>query len=251
MRDFQVLVVDDEKDSRVLMAHYLEDFGCQVIQARNGEDGIEAARQHQPDLITLDLMMPGMTGWEVLKHLKSDPELRHIPVVVVSIVAGEGRGRLLGAVDLVTKPFEREDLLRVLWRNLVRKRGGRILVCDDDPVLRKLLVEYLAGLGLETVTAEDGQEALEAVRTEAPDAIVLDLAMPEMDGMTFLERLRANPLHSGLPVIVVTGRELSRQELKELGDMASGVLAKDDDLQDRLKDMLGSIFQLSGAESAR
>ncbi len=92
MRDFQVLVVDDEKDSRVLMAHYLEEFGCRVITAEGGKQGIAAAHKYKPDLITLDLVMPGMTGWEVLKRLKADPELKQIPVVIVSIVAGEGAG---------------------------------------------------------------------------------------------------------------------------------------------------------------
>lgn len=244
MRDFKVLVVDDQKDSRVLMAHYLEDFGCEVIMANDGESGIAAAREHRPDLITLDLMMPGMNGWEALKHLKADPELRRIPVVVVSIVAGEGRGRLLGAVDLVTKPFEREDLLRVLWRNLVRKRGGRILVVDDEADVRKMLTEILTAAGLEVATAENGQEALAAIRTEAPDAVLLDLLMPVMDGMTFLEKLRANPLHRGLPVIVLTAKDLSRDEQKELTEMASAIVHKGDEVEEQLRDLLGSYFTL-------
>lgn len=251
MRDFLVLVVDDEKDSRVLMTHYLEDFGCRVVTATNGQEGIEAAREHCPDLITLDLMMPGMTGWEALKELKADPELRQIPVVVVSIVAGEGRGRLLGAVDLVTKPFEREDLLRVLWRNLVRKRGGRVLVVDDEEDVRQMLSEQLTEAGLEVVTAEDGQEGLEAIHREAPDAVLLDLVMPVMDGMTFLEKLRANPLHTGLPVIVLTAKDLTRQELKTLNDMASGVIPKGDEVAERLRDVLGSIFTLAGDDGGR
>ncbi len=245
LRDFKVLVVDDEKDSRDLMAHYLEDFGCRVYTATNGEQGLEAARDFKPDLITLDLMMPGMTGWEVLKRLKADRELRQIPVVVVSIVAGEGRGRLLGAVDLVTKPFEREDLLRVLWRNLVRKRGGRILVVDDDEAARTMLAQYLSSLGLEVVEASDGQEALEAIRMEAPDAVLLDLLMPVMDGMTFLQKLRSNPLHTGLPVIVLTAKELSRHEEKELADVASGVVLKGADMAESLREALGSMFTLT------
>ncbi|MDP2958858.1 MAG: response regulator [Longimicrobiales bacterium] len=245
LRDFKVLVVDDEKDSRDLMAHYLEDFGCRVYSATNGEQGLEAARDFKPDLITLDLMMPGMTGWEVLKRLKADRELRQIPVVVVSIVAGEGRGRLLGAVDLVTKPFEREDLLRVLWRNLVRKRGGRILVVDDDTAARTMLAQYLGSLGLEVVEAADGQEALEAIRLEAPDAVLLDMLMPVMDGMTFLHKLRANPLHTGLPVIVLTAKELSRHEEKELADVASGVVLKGADMAESLREALGSMFTLT------
>ena len=249
MRDFEVLVIDDERDSRVLMRHYLEDFGCGVITAKGGAEGIAAAKEQRPDLITLDLMMPGMTGWEVLERLKADPEVRDIPVVIVSIVAGEGgRGRLLGAVDLVTKPFEREDLLRVLWRNLVRKRGGRVLVVDDEPDVRQMLKEYLLAVGLEVVMAGDGKEALEAVRSDAPDAVLLDLMMPVMDGMTFLEQLREDPLHMGLPVIVLTAKDLSGAEQEQLGDMASAVLAKGDAVEDQLRDLLGSIFALSGAE---
>ncbi len=249
LRDFQVLVVDDERDSRDLMAHYLEDFGCQVLRAKGGEEGIDLARREEPDLITLDLMMPGMTGWEVLKRLKADAELRDIPVVVVSIVAGEGRGRLLGAVDLITKPFEREDLLRVLWRNLVRKRGGRILIADDDPGIREMLTSYLETLGLETAVARDGPETLEMVRTEAPDALLLDLGLPGLDGFSVLERLRDNPLHSGLPVIVLTGKELTGEDQVELVDMASGVLQKgESDVREELKRMLGAIFRLDEAE---
>ncbi len=244
MRDFQVLVIDDEKDSRVLMSHYLQEFGCRVITAPNGEEGIDAAREHHPDLITLDLMMPGMTGWEVLKRLKADPELRPIPVVIVSIVAAEGgRGKLLGAVDLVTKPFEREDLLRVLWKNLVRHRGGRVLVVDDEEDQRALLVEYLLSVGLEAVTAADGWEALEAVRTEAPDAVLLDLMMPKMGGAEFLERLRRDPLYTGLPVFVLTGKEVSAEEEAALTELASAVLLKRD-AAEHLGKLLSSVFRL-------
>lgn len=245
MRDFKVLVVDDEKDSRDLMAHYLEEFGCRVRTARDGEAGLAEARNFHPDLITLDLMMPGMTGWEVLKHLKADPELRSIPVVVVSIVAGEGRGRLLGAVDLVTKPFEREDLLRVLWRNLVRRRGGRVLLVDDDPNELASLGQFLTNAGLEVATAEDTASALEAVRAEAPDAVVLDVAMPGTEGFAFLERLRADPLHVGLPVILMTSRTLSPDESAQAQDQASAVLHKGPDLHRSLQSVLEQYFTLS------
>jgi CheY-like chemotaxis protein len=244
LREFSVLVVDDEKDSRALMTHYLEEFGCNVITASGGEEGLAKARQYHPDLITLDLMMPGMTGWEVLRRLKDDPELRAIPVVVVSIVANEGRGRLLGAVDLVTKPFEREDLLRVFWRNLVRKREGRILVVEDDVGDRTLIESLLGSLGLEVVTAENGRTALELIRVEAPDAVLLDLVMPVMDGMEFLNRLRSNPLHRGLPVVILTAKDLTREQLMELGDMASGVVKKGPDMGTGLTRTLGSMFAL-------
>jgi CheY-like chemotaxis protein len=236
--------VDDEQDSRVLMTHYLEEFGCSVLTAPDAVSGIETARRERPDLITLDLMMPGMNGWDALKALKKDPELRDIPVVVVSILAGEGRGRLLGAVDLVTKPVEREDLLRVLWRNLIRRQGARVLVVEDDPSGREMLTQHLKEAGLEVTAVANGQEALDAVNREAPDAVILDLLMPVMDGMTFLDRLRSNPYHRGLPVIVVTAKDLSPREREELAEKASGVIAKGDGVEDRLKELLGALFPI-------
>ena len=244
LRDFRVLVIDDEADSRVLMSHYLEDFGCSVLTADDATEGIETARRERPDLITLDLMMPGMNGWDALKELKKDPEVREIPVVVVSILAGEGRGRLLGAVDLVTKPVEREDLLRVLWRNLVRRQGARVLVVDDEEDYRDSLMAHLEGAGLDVQTAANGQEALDSVASEVPDAIILDLTMPVMDGMTFLDRLRSNLYHAGLPVIVVTAKDLTSQEREELAEKASGVVEKGEGLEDRLTEVLGALFPL-------
>ena len=246
IRDFKVLVVDDEDDSRFLLTQYLEEFGCQVITADRAEKGIELARQVHPDLITLDLLMPGMSGWDALKKIKADPLIRDIPIVVVSIVAGEARGRLLGALDIVTKPVEREDLLRVLWRNLGRKRGARVLIVDDDSDTRALLEDYLDAVGLEVISAANGRDAFEVLAKEVPDVILLDLTMPIMDGMTFLDHLRGDPYHAGLPVIVLTSRDLSAQELQKLEEKASSVIMKSEEVEERLHEVLGSLFPISG-----
>jgi len=247
MRDFRVLVIDDEADSRVLMTHYLRDFGCQVIEAGSAQEGLALAREHRPDLITLDLMMPEMDGWEALERMKEDPDLRDIPVVVASIVAGEDRGRVLGAVDLLRKPIEREDLLRVLWRNLLRQRGRRVLVIDDDPDVQALMRETLESEGLEVRCASNGEEGLRAVEAEVPDVVLLDLMMPVMDGITFLEHLRSNPYHMGLPVIVISAKELTAEEREILARSATGVIAKGDEVGRHLRDMLGRIFPLDAA----
>jgi len=117
-------------------------------------------------------------------------------------------------------------------------------VVDDDAVTRTMLGEYLRGVGLEVVQASNGHQALEAIRMEAPDAVLLDLLMPVMDGMTFLERLRANPSHVGLPVLVLTAKILTRQEQRDLIDLASGVIMKDDSMIDQLREALDSMFVL-------
>ncbi len=246
-REFRVLVIDDETDSRLLMTHYLHDLGCRVLQASSASEGLALARERRPDLITLDLMMPGMSGWDLLRTLKQDDELRGIPVVVVSIVAAEGRGRLLGAVDLLTKPVDREDLVRVLWRNLVRHGPARVLVVEDDPDVRVTVSEYLKDAGLEVRAVANGQEALKAVDEEAPDAVVLDLKMPVMDGFTFLDKLRETPYHQGLPVVVLTGRELTSDDRKRLGEVASSVVEKGAEVEARLREVLGTFLPIGGS----
>jgi len=243
--DFSVLVIDDEQDSRFLMQHHLTDLGCDVITASNAEDGIKLARSQKPDLITLDLQMPGMDGWDALNVLKEDDETRDIPVVIASIVASEGRGRLLGAVDLLNKPVERGDLLRVIWRNLAARKGRRVLVVDDQADARDLMVELLREEGLEVETAENGAEGLRVVESFQPDVVLLDLIMPVMDGMEFLRQLRKNPYHFGLPVIVVTSKELTEEERVELAEKASGVVMKGDQVEGRLKEILRALVPTS------
>jgi len=218
--DFKVLVIDDEADSRLLVSHTLADFGCQVFVASNGKDGLQLAQEHHPDLITLDLIMPGMNGWEVLERLKSDKELRPIPVVVVSVVANEGRGRLLGAVDMITKPFEREDLLRVLWRNLGRRRGGRVLLMVEDVERRNALAEVVRDRGFD-VAEPNGAEFETALAREAPDAVVLDMALPDLHGVAALLALRGDRLHTGLPVLVVHRDGLNPKEREIIRELAT------------------------------
>ena len=246
---FKVLVIDDEADSRVLMEHYLGEFGCEVLEASSGREGLEMAREHQPDLITLDLQMPEMDGWEVLRCLKDNPEVKDIPVVVASIVASEGRGRLLGAVDLLNKPIDRTHLLRVLWRNLVNRAEHRILVVDDDPGIHELVKAQLEPEGLDIHGVFSGQEALDEVARETPGAILLDLAMPGMHGLTFLDRLRENPYHMGLPVIVITGKNLSDAEMELLSDKVSGVVLKGEGFEARLREFLTTLFPMASAKA--
>jgi PAS domain S-box-containing protein len=242
-RDFKVLVVDDEKDSRVLIAHYLEEFGCRVLTAGDGEQGIELAREHAPDLMTLDLIMPGMNGWDVLREMKADPYLRRIPVVVVSVVAGEERGSLLGAVDLVTKPFEREDLLRVLWRHLGRTRPGRVLLRIDSPGLHCELADFLGGRGLDVVVASPGAGLLDAVGAQVPDAVLVDLA-DEGNGLTSLAKLRESRLYRGLPLLVITEDPPDEATREKLAELFAVVVPREDPVA-ALDELLGVLFPIA------
>jgi hypothetical protein len=220
-----VLVIDDDADARLLLTKTLEKEGYRVATAGDGETGLRLARELAPAIITLDVMMPRMDGWAVLRRLKADSALREIPVVMVTIVADKGMGYTLGADDYLTKPVDRELLFHVL-RRFVPEGAGTILVVEDDADTRTVLRRTLERDGFAVFEAENGRQGLQAVEEARPDLVLLDLMMPVMDGFEFLERLRRD--HSGLalPVIVLTAKELSAAERELLNGTVHQVLQK-------------------------
>ena len=183
------------------------------------------AREFRPDLITVDLIMPKMDGWQLIKTLKSDPQIKRIPIVVVSVVANEETGKIFGAIDVVEKPLIREDLMAALGRNLTGSRAN-VLVVDDDPDARRIVTTCLAEEGIHTETAANGREAIEMLEHFSPDLVFLDLVMPEMDGMSFLDHIRADSRHCHLPVVVITGKDLSPHEIRHLSSETRGIIGK-------------------------
>ena len=220
-----VLIIDDEPDARLLLEEHVRSFGMRAVSAESGLEGLRLARELKPDLVTLDLKMPGMDGWSTLRAFKADPGLRHIPVVVVSVIASEARGTFLGRMDLVGKPVDRNAIEAAVRHNL---RGGsaRALVVDDDPDARLLLTTLLETAVEEVRAAEDGVQALELLQHYDPSIILLDLVMPRMDGMTFLRKLREDPRHAHVPVLVVTSKELTEAETAVLEHVTAGVVRK-------------------------
>jgi CheY-like chemotaxis protein len=226
-----VLVIDDEPTVRDLMHRSLAKDGFGVLLAPGGEEGIRLAREAHPDAITLDVMMPGMDGWAVLTALKADPEVRDIPVVMITIVDDRGLGFALGADEYLTKPIDRERLLRVLERF---RRDPTVLVVDDDAEFRQLLVRTLAGAGYVAIEAGNGVEALDQVRREAPGLILLDLMMPQMDGFEVVRQLRASPATHDVPVLVMTSLDLTPADHERLNGSVARVLAKGATARDAL-----------------
>jgi PAS domain S-box-containing protein len=238
-----VLVVDDELDSRTLLSHILDEFGCEVIAASSGEQGLRMAREFRPHIITVDLLMPHMDGWQFIRALKSDAEVRHIPVVVVSVLAGENRGRILGSVDVLQKPIVREELQAVLQRNLP-PTSPRVLVVDDEEDSRRLILSQLEGEPIELYTAANGREALEVMERHPPGVVLLDLIMPVMDGMAFLDTIRKDPRYKCLPVVVVTAKELTAGEVEQLRCQNFKVLNKAKAFEGELQRLLVELLSL-------
>jgi PAS domain S-box-containing protein len=211
-----ILVVDDDPDSRELLQRTLESEGYSVVTAADGEEGLALARELKPSLMTLDVLMPSMDGWSVLQAVKADPELAHIPVMMISIVGDKDLGYTLGAVECLTKPVDREQLRKLANQYARPAGGGHALVVDDDEGIRSLFCRALEEDGWSVDEAENGAIALEQVAKRQPDLVLLDLMMPVMDGFEFVMHYRKLEGCAQTPVIVVTAKDLDQRERQSL-----------------------------------
>ncbi|MEE8311828.1 MAG: response regulator [Candidatus Binatia bacterium] len=221
-----ILVIDDDPNARDLMARALERDGFEVATAASGDEGLDAARRLHPTAITLDVMMPGKDGWTVLQELQADAELRDIPVVMVSMIDDKSMGYALGATDYLTKPVDREQLLRALDRYRCPEGPCDVLVVEDEEEIRTLMRRTLQKVGWNVHEAVNGAEGLERVLEGRPDLILLDLMMPVMDGFQFLRELRAVAEWRDIPVIVVTAKDLTEEDRRRLNGAVTAVLEK-------------------------
>jgi CheY-like chemotaxis protein len=218
-----VLVVDDEVAVRDLMQRFLSKDGFRVVVAPSGDEGLRLAREFHPDVITLDVMMPGMDGWAVLSALKADPDVADIPVIMLTIIDDRNLGYALGAADYLTKPIERDRVVAVLQKY---RRDLPVLVVDDDAAVRDVLRRLLEAEGFTVIEAEHGRAALERVRDLSPGVVLLDLTMPEMDGFAFVAEFRRHAAWRAVPIVVITARDLSQDDRERLNGSVQQILHK-------------------------
>jgi DNA-binding response OmpR family regulator len=200
--------------------------------AWDGEEGFTKAVQLHPALITLDLLLPKVDGWDLLVRLKKEKETREIPVVIVSIVEERGKGFALGASDYLVKPVGREELMNALQRVSLRRPRQReeiaILTIDDDPMAVELVEAILTGEGFRVLRAYGGEEGLTIARRDRPALIILDLLMPEVDGFTVVEQLRSDPVTTTIPIIILTSKSLTPEEKERLNGKIAYLARKGD-----------------------
>ncbi len=218
-----VLVIDDDPAQRELMTRFLGREGFGALTAADGYAGLRLARALRPRAILLDVTMPGLDGWSVLSALKADPVLAEIPVVMVTFVEERGLATSLGAADYVMKPVKWERFRQVMDR--FRDFEGDVLVVDDDADSRHHVRTVLERDDWTVVEAGDGRAALECVASALPRVVLLDLEMPVLDGFAFLEAFRAVPGCADIPVVVLTARDLTREDRRRLQG-ASQILNK-------------------------
>jgi signal transduction histidine kinase/DNA-binding response OmpR family regulator len=228
-----VLVIDDDANVRELMERYLTKEGYSVRTAASGEDGLRLAKQIRPAAITLDVMMPGLDGWAMLAALKTDAHTHDIPVIMLTILDDRSRGYALGAADYLTKPVDWNRLGEIM-RRFAAAPGSPVLLVDDDPNHRELIGRWLTKEGWPVTEAANGREALARLDAQRPGLVLLDLMMPEMDGFEFLEELRRREDLGRLPVVILTAKDLTPEDVARLNGCVAQILHKQALSQDEL-----------------
>ena len=244
-----VLVIDDEPSARDMITRMLVKDGYRVVTAANGAEGLRIAAEVAPDVITLDIMMPGMDGWAVLSKLKADPVLAAIPVVVATIIDDRNLSVSLGAAGYITKPIDREHLSEVVRR--VRSTPGlkNVLIVEDDADARKLMRRLFEKEGWSVSEAENGSVALAAIESSPPSLVLLDLMMPVMDGFEFIEQLRKRSTGRDIPVVVHTAKDLTDQDRQRLRGSVDNVLQKGGHTNEVVKEVWQALERANAAHT--
>ena len=220
-----VLVVDDDPGVRELLGRTLSKDGFRVETAADGAAALRRARELRPDVITLDVLMPGMDGWAVLSALKSDADLAGIPVVMLTVVDEKPLGFALGVAEYLTKPIDRGRLAGVLRKHVPAGPAHTVLIVEDDTAARRVLRQELKKSGCRVVEAANGRIALQQL-TPPPDLVLLDLVMPEMDGFEFLDKLRKRNGPRRIPIVVITAKDLTEEDRRRLNGGVERVVQK-------------------------
>jgi PAS domain S-box-containing protein len=222
-----VLAIDDDARVISLYERYLNPQGYHVVSLTDPSMAKERVLEVKPYAVILDLMMPNIDGWSILTDLKSDPATRDFPVIICSIIDQTDKGFSLGAADYLVKPILEEDLVNALRR--LNKNGNirEILVIDDDSNDLRLFGKILTEQGgYKTILAQGGRKGWEAINARPPQAIILDLFMPDMNGFTILERLRENPSLRHIPVLIVSGGSLTAEQHRQLAEFGQRLITK-------------------------
>lgn len=223
----KILCIDDDPDALQILRSYLVPEGYNVTVAYSGDEGMKLAQQIKPALITLDIMMPQKDGWQVLREMKRDPQLKDIPVIIHSMIDNKPLAMSLGAIDVMPKPVDSKALLQRV-QTAVTSRDQYVLVVDDNKDYAVALKELLETEGFKARVANSGEEAIKILKEAVPAVIFLDVVMPGMDGFQVVRRLQGNEAWKKIPVVILSGKELTDKERDMLQSHIKDVLNKEE-----------------------
>lgn len=236
--DRHVLIIEDDISFAKILMQFFREREYKCIIAQQGNTGLSLARHYRPDAIILDMQLPVMDGAEVLKQLKNDPELRHIPVQIFSGYDRRKESLDLGAFDFIRKPVVAQDMQAAFNRivTFIRKKLKKLLVVEDNHQHNKAIRELIGNGDIESFPAHAGTEAYEMMQKEKFDCIIIDLGLPDMSGIDLLEKIKASDVLNKIPIIVYTGKDLNREEASRLNKLANTVVLKTANSTERLLD---------------
>jgi len=229
-----VLVVDDDPIIRRLLQETLSLAGFRVVSTGNGAEVVAMAQKHNPVLILLDVLMPGMDGWTVLRGLKQRAELAKIPVVILSNIADKMFAFSLGAADYLQKPINVEVLVPVVQYWVRRGESNTILIVEENNDLRAHLARQMEAANWKVAQASNGVEAMETLRRNRPSMVVLNWTLPELDSVQFMRQLQSVSNGIDIPVVALTDNHASAARQREMRDRVQRVVVKSDRTWDEL-----------------
>jgi CheY-like chemotaxis protein len=236
--DRSLLIIEDDLNFARILLDLVREQGFKGLVALRGDVGLAMAQEFKPSAIVLDIRLPVMDGWMVLDRLKHDPATRHIPVHIMSVEEGLQRSLQQGAIAYLQKPVSNEALFSALSaiKQFIERPVKNLLIVEDDELQRRSLMELIGNGDVSTLSVGTGAEALEALRSEHFDCMVLDLGLPDMNGFDLLEQIKQDPNLNYLPIIVYTGKELTPQEETQLRRVSESIIVKDVQSPERLLD---------------
>jgi CheY-like chemotaxis protein len=236
--DQVVLIVEDDAGFARVLLDRAREKGFKGIVAATGEAVPVLARRYRPNAITLDIGLPDVDGWTVLDRLKHNPETRHIPVHIISGTEDTIRGLKQGAIAFLHKPATKEALDQAFndIRGFVDRTVKRLLVVEDDEVQQQAIMDLIGNGDVKTTAVGTGAQALEALRQEPFDCMVIDLGLPDMSGFALMEQIRKDESLKEIPIIIYTGKDLTKKQETELRKLADTIIVKDVKSPERLLD---------------
>jgi hypothetical protein len=236
--DKVLLIVEDDSSFARIMLDIAHEQGFKCLVAQHGEEALMTARKYRPDAITLDLTLPGVHGYAVLDRLKHDPSTRHIPVQIVSVIDDLKRVLKLGALSHLTKPVSREKLIEGVasLKEFVERPVRRLLLVEDDETLQRSINELINGEDVSITAVGTGEDALKQLQSERFDCAIVDLMLPDMEWSDLITQIKQKSGFPELPVIVHTGKDLTKRETAKIKKLAETIIIKDADSLERLVD---------------
>lgn len=236
--DTTLLIIEEEESFAAILLELARKRGFKAIVSLQGDQGLALAHAYKPNAIIVDADLPVLNGWAIISRLKSRPELRHIPVHVVSTADDSKQGLSMGALDFWKKPTDRSELEAAFLRieSYIRRPVKNLLIVEDNDALRASLVAFIAHPDVNVTAAASGKEALDQLNAQHYDCMVLDLGLADISGFELLEQVKTNRKLQTLPVIIYTGRDLSKEEEQRLRHYAESIVLKNVQSMERLYD---------------